>query len=214
MRMPCFSTFFLFVVSVLLLLDVSAEDSTQWKLPEGAIARLGKGAISDVQYFRDGHRFAIASSIGVWIHDARTGEALDLLNEQMDRIYSLAFSPDGNVFVSGDSSGEIYLWDAHTGQQKRPLIGHTKGVTSLAFSPDSKTLASVSYDTTVRLWDVQNGELLKTLTGHAGYIYAVTFSPDGQTLATGGGAMDEKLLLWDVQTGKLLRTVTEGIDMI
>lgn len=182
--MPCFSTFLLLVVSVLFFSDVYAEDSTQWKLPEGAIARLGKGSIYDVQYFRDGHQFAIASSIGVWIHDARTGEALDLLNAQMDRIFSLAFSPDGNVFASGDGSGEIYLWDAHTGQHKRTFIGHTNGVTSLAFSPGGKTLASVSYDTTVRLWDVQTGELLKTLTGHAGYIYAVTFSPDGNTLAS------------------------------
>ena len=78
MRMSCFFTFLLLVVSVLFFSDVYAEDSTQWKLPEGAIARLGKGAIHDVQYFRDGSRFAIASSIGVWIHDAQTGEALDL----------------------------------------------------------------------------------------------------------------------------------------
>ena len=81
MKMPYFSTFFLLVVSVLFLSDASAEDSTQWKLPEGAIARLGKGSIHDVKYFRDGSRLAVASSIGVWIHDAQTGEAIDLLSK-------------------------------------------------------------------------------------------------------------------------------------
>ena len=87
MKMPYFSTFFLLVVvCVLLLSDASAEDSTQWKLPKGAIARFGKGAIYDVQYFRDGSRFAVASSIGIWIHDAQTGEALDLLAKHRSRI--------------------------------------------------------------------------------------------------------------------------------
>ena len=68
MKMPYFSTFFLLVVFMLLLSDVCAEDSTQWKLPEGAIARLGKGWINDVKYFRDGSRFAVASTIGIWIY--------------------------------------------------------------------------------------------------------------------------------------------------
>ncbi|MDE0400843.1 MAG: hypothetical protein OXL96_23870, partial [Candidatus Poribacteria bacterium] len=184
MKIAYFSLFFLLVVIFMLFLpSVFAEDSTQWKLPEGALARLGKGRISDVGYFRDGSRFVVASSIGIWIYDAQTGEALALLNEQKDRIFCIAFTPDGTVFASGDNAGRIFLWDAHTGQHKRTFTGHTNGVTSLAFSPDGKTLASVSYDTTVRLWDVETGELLKTLIGHTGYIHCVTFSPDGNTLA-------------------------------
>ncbi len=64
MKMPYFSTFFLLVVFMLLLSDVCAEDSTQWKLPEGAIARLGKGWINDVKYFRDGKVLASGSQDG------------------------------------------------------------------------------------------------------------------------------------------------------
>ena len=78
MRVFCYFISFFFVVSILFISGVSAEDSTQWKLPEDAIARLGKGSIHDVKYFRDGSRLAVASSIGVWIHDAQTGEAWDL----------------------------------------------------------------------------------------------------------------------------------------
>ena len=91
MKMPYFSTFFLLVVFMLLLSDVCAEDSTQWKLPEGAIARLGKGWINDVKYFRDGSRFAVASSI--WVMESKHREASEnprgaYLFGQWTRIFS------------------------------------------------------------------------------------------------------------------------------
>ena len=46
MKMRLFSTFLtLFLISSLLLSNTFGEDYTQMNLPEGAIARLGKGAI-------------------------------------------------------------------------------------------------------------------------------------------------------------------------
>ena len=53
-----------------------AQDYTRWQLPEGAKIRLGKGVINDITFSRDGTRFAVATSIGIWIYDAHTGEAL------------------------------------------------------------------------------------------------------------------------------------------
>ena len=58
--------------------DVFTQDYTQWGLPEGAKARLGKGDISEIQYSPDGRRLAVASSIGIWIYNAQTGQELDL----------------------------------------------------------------------------------------------------------------------------------------
>ena len=48
-------------------------------LSEGARQRIGKGTLSGrVVYSPDGTRLAVASSIGVWIYDANTGEELAL----------------------------------------------------------------------------------------------------------------------------------------
>ena len=47
----------------------SAQDYTRWRLPEGAIARFGKGMLSDFAYLPEGHRLAVLSSIGTWIYD-------------------------------------------------------------------------------------------------------------------------------------------------
>ena len=73
-------------------LNTFADDFTQLHLPEGAKARLGKGRINENAYSPDGTRLAVASSIGVWIYDAQTGEALDLLaGENTRSVRSVAF---------------------------------------------------------------------------------------------------------------------------
>ena len=46
-----------------------AEDSTRWRLPEGAKARLGKGSIKQIAYSPNGMHLAAAGSAGIWIYD-------------------------------------------------------------------------------------------------------------------------------------------------
>lgn len=57
--------------------DAPAQDYTRWNLPEGAVARLGKGRIGDgdraLAFSPDGGRLAVAASTGIWVYDARTG---------------------------------------------------------------------------------------------------------------------------------------------
>ena len=56
-----------------------------------------------------------------------------------DKVFSVAFSPDGRRIVSGSDDGTLRLWDAGTGQQiGAPLTGHTGPVASVAFSPDGR----------------------------------------------------------------------------
>jgi RHS repeat-associated protein len=122
-----------------------------------------------------------------------------------ERVFSVAFSPDGRLLASGDFAPTIRLWDVQTGRLLRTLTGHTNWVWSVTFSPDGRVLASGSRDRTVRLWDVQTGRLLRTLTGHTGEVRSVSFSPDGRLIAS--GSWDRTVRLWDVQTGRLLRTL-------
>ena len=135
-----------------------AQDSPQWHLPEGVTARLGKGTINEIAYSPDGTRLAVAGSIGIWLYDAQTGEALDLLTGHTSTVSSVSFSPDGNTLASA-SGIAIRLWDANTGNPIRTLTGHTAWVRSVSFSPDGTTLASASWDDTVRLWDATTGSL-------------------------------------------------------
>ena len=196
MRNTFFSILLIWLALFAFASNTIAQDSPQWHLPEGAKARLGKGGINEIAYSPDGTRLAVASSIGIWLYDARTGEELKLLSGHTSGVWSISFSPDGSTLASGSGDATVRLWSVGTGRHLRTLEGHTSGVWSVWFSPDGLTLASGSSDTTVRLWDVGTGRHLRTLEGHTSLVESVSFSPDGLTLAS--GSWDGTVLLWEL----------------
>jgi len=199
--MPKIKLFFCFLLLFLLLiLNVpmsSAQDSTQWHLPEDTLAQLGNGSIEVIVYSPDGSRLAAAAGLGIWIYDAATGTELALLTGHIDVVNSIAFSPDGSTLGSGSEDNTVRLWDVATGKLKNILSGHTDTVESVAFSPDGETLASGSRDKTIHLWDVKTGLQKYKLIGHTGTVNSVAFSPDGETLASGS---EQEIRLWNAAT--------------
>ena len=98
---------FLFI-SFLLWQSAFAQDYARWGLPEGAIARLGKGTISDFAYSPDGARLAVGSSIGIWLYDARTGAEIALFTGHTGILNCVAFSPDGRTLAGGSADGTVH----------------------------------------------------------------------------------------------------------
>lgn len=184
-------------------------DYQTWHLPDGAIARLEKGGISQgdrvVAFSPDGERLAVATTIGVWLYDVKTTRALALLpGGRSGWMHALAFSPDGTKLAVGDG-GNIKLWEVSTEIHITTLTEHTGLVWSVAFSPDGTKLASGSNDKTVKLWDAMTGKNIATLTGHTDDVESVAFSRDGRKLAS--GSRDKTVKLWDVLTGKNIATL-------
>ena len=195
------------ILLILFTQHIFAQDITQWELPEGAKARLGKGLISgEIAYSPDGTRLAVAGGIGIWLYDTATHQEVALLTGHTGGVWSVAFSPDGSTLASGSSDNTVRIWNTQTGAHIRTLTGHAGWVFSVAFSPDGDTLASGSLDGTVRLWEVNTGAPIRTLTGHTFRVWSVAFSPDGDTLAS--GSLDGTVRLWEVNTGAPIRTLT------
>ncbi|MCI5158784.1 MAG: WD40 repeat domain-containing protein, partial [Candidatus Electrothrix sp. AUS1_2] len=119
-----------------------------------------------------------------------------------ERVYSVAFSPDGGIVASSSKDKTVGIWDAVTGQRFKTLEGHKDTVTSVAFSPDGHFLASGSIDETVIIWDKNSGKSLRKLTGHEGGVL-VSFSPDSDTLVSSSG--NNTFRIWDRKSGQVLK---------
>ena len=122
-------------------------------------------------------------------------------------VFTVAFSPDGQLLASGGDDNAAILWDVADRSERETFIEHGSSVMSVAFSPDGGRLASACLDGFVRLWDVANQRRRISLT-HKGWVRSVAFSPGGQLLASGGGDQLGKIVFWDVRTEREIATLT------
>ena len=185
-----------------------AEDSTRWRLPEGATARLGKGNIKQIAYSPNGKHLAVAGSIGIWLYDMATYQEVALLTGPVGHTNSVTFSPDGRTIVSGSDDGSVRVWNAHTGDHIQTFIT-ADWVLSVTFSPDGKTIASggghvEGLGLGIQLLDIKTGERLEAFGGRYATL-SVCFSPDGELLASGDNRNNDTHL-WNAQTGELIAT--------
>ena len=97
------------------IVAVMDGDYRTWHLPDGAMARLGKGVIDDIAFSPGGQYLAVASGIGVWIYEVATSRALTLIPTESS-VSSVSFSPDGATLASGAWNGTVKLWDVATGE--------------------------------------------------------------------------------------------------
>ena len=216
----------LFVAATLCLTTDFAqyEPYTQADLPEGAIARFGKGYITGIMYSPDGTQVAVSTYIGVWIYDAQTGEELSLITGQHEKpIYTAAYSPDGKTIATGSGDGTVRLWNTHT-EKSIKTFALKEPIYSIRYSPDGKTIATHGgRNNTIGLWNSRTGRHLKTLSGHEdpsalyeghpdASIASFTYSPDGKTIVSGGG--DKTVRLWNVHSGENIRTLTGHIEAV
>ena len=229
MKISCFLIGTLLVI-LICRSSTPGQDYTQFSLPDGAIARLGKGELGQIHFSPDGSLLAVSSSIGIWFHDPQTGKELELLvcpkNVQP---FAFAYAPDGKTIAVGSTNemivmigrrearlpstagNTVQLWDITTGEKKTTLKLQTQRAASIVYSPDGNTIATArKSDNTVYLWDAATGKSNGTLERYAGKdnIRSFVYSPDGNTIATAGGRNDDTLQLYDTQTGKHKATLT------
>ncbi len=145
----------------------------------------------------------------VVIWELSTGRVRKLKGHK-STVKSVAFSPNGQLLLSGDGNGTAILWNIADGTIVRTLNPDppiylyawdtiTAPVKSLAFSPDGRQVLTAA-DRSAVLWDTTCGKEIRRLGGMTNYVTCVAFSPDGQRLLIGGWG--KTAALWDLNLGR------------
>ena len=140
-----------------------------------------------------------------------------ILNGHTNPVWSVAFSPDGQILASGATDNTVRLWQVENGSNFETFVDPTGWVSNVVFSPDGQILASGDYDNTIYLWRVSDGSQLQAIKGpiSTNTIRSVAFSPDGMILAS--GATDSAIRLWRVSDGVQINTLegnTSWVDSV
>jgi WD40 repeat protein len=67
-------------------------------------------------------------------------------------VLCVAFSPDGELVVSGGADSNLRLWRAADGTELHTYVGHGDKVHAIVFTPDGRTIYSGSEDGILRRW--------------------------------------------------------------
>ena len=190
--------FISFLFTAAIILNSFAQDNTKVGLPEGAIARLGKGGINLMRFSPDGTRLVVGTDVGAWVYDIPDGNETALFTEHTGQVNALAFSSDGKTFASGGFVNPvIQVWDVET-KSKRSTVPLTREPFSLpALTFYGEILISTNGHREITYWHANTGQKLSE-SQLDNSINTVTFSQDGSTLAIGdrnGG-----IQLWDTTT--------------
>jgi WD40 repeat protein/Tfp pilus assembly protein PilF/V8-like Glu-specific endopeptidase len=127
-----------------------------WRLQDGLLLRTiapGKNPnrVNSVAISPDGKNIIGAGdSINLWTLE--TGKLSTTI--QSEFTHSVAISPNGQTFITGDMGGKIRVWRLSDGKLLRTIDGHRSWVMSVAISPDGSTLVSSSRDRNIRIWQV------------------------------------------------------------
>jgi WD40 repeat protein len=127
--------------------------------------------------------------VRVW--DVETGEERGRWPGHAAAVYSVAFSPDGRLAVSGGADRVVRLWDVASGKQLRGCAGHANPVVRVAFGRDGRHVLAGSSryntpDALVRAWDADGARESSRFEGAAlGRVECLAFSPDGRQVLLG-----------------------------
>ncbi len=153
------------------------------------------------------------------LHDFASGKELRRWRAHVDRINSLAWSPDGKTLAScGSKHSAIQRWDPTTGKElKTAEEGHVSPIYHLMFRQDGRRLDTISQDGRWLEWDLatRKTRLLASTWPAASGIQIFAVSSDRTILASTDGGQDQPdIELYEAITNKKLRTLSGHTDAV
>jgi WD40 repeat protein len=143
-------------------------------------------------------------TIRVW--DVESGQLLETLADNIGPTTSVAFTPDGRLFITGAIGGDrtIKFWDAQTLELRQTSEQQPGFINGLAVTPNDANLVAAVRNF-VKVWDLSNGQELHSTKGPSLEINTIAVSPDSRLVATAN--KEGNIMLFDIATGQMISTL-------
>jgi WD40 repeat protein len=120
-------------------------------------------------------------------------------------VWSVAFSPDGEMLVTGSNGGKVCAWKMRE-PNDTPAFWFPSdqgAVWSVRFSPHGEWIAAGCQDGGIRIRDLVGKDVMHLRGVHSGQVLSLSFGPDGKYLAS--GSSEGRVCIWDLSARSALR---------
>ena len=196
-------------------------DVTTWALPDGAIARLGRGCHPDFAFSPDGQSLVIGNTIGLWVYDLETLTPIAFWETERGMIFHIAISPNGKWIAACNSDEILKVLDL----QNSACLAQVKldaYITNLTFSPDSQYLAVVYGNApSAEVWQAETCKPVAKFTADAqeeSYDSPICFSPDTRLVAFSCSPSEtedaESIIVWNVESSEQIACLSAHTNWV
>ncbi len=141
------------------------------------LAHWGRGTITDIDLSADGNWVAVASGVGVTIHDAHDLAAATRLIPTHGNVSAVSISPTGDKVALVIQQSELQVWQVEPLRQLFMLLDRAE---QPQFSPNGAVLGVIR-SSGVEILDTNTGSVLSY--HNIEFSPDFTFSPDGSKIA-------------------------------
>jgi len=165
-------------------------------------------AVTALAFNPAGNELAVGGYHEITIWDPAKGTLLRRIGNVEERVYGLAYSPDGKTLaVAGGTpgqSGEVALYDPAQGKLTKTLGSVGDVVFGLAYNPAGTKLAACAADRSIRIYDLAKGAEEKLIEDHADWVMTIAWDAEGTRLVS--GSRDKTSKVFDLKTGEAVAT--------
>jgi WD40 repeat protein len=150
-----------------------------------------------IAFTPDGAQVLVGGYHEVCVWNAETGTLVRRIANMPQRIFAIAFLPDGRRFFAAGGepgrSGEVRVVDFESGTVASVLARSPDTALDAALRPGTNELAVAAADALIRVVDLETAADVRTIASHADWVTGIAWSDDGTLMASSSRDKSAKL---------------------
>lgn len=163
------------------------------------------GEVNEVAFNADGSLVAVVTSSGeVGVYETATGILMREFTPGYN-MYTVAFSPDGQTLLVGDTTSNLFWWDIGSGELLLESFVENTDLLYPVFMPDGKHALIANGNGSLDIMDLTTGEITQEIVIYQDGGVELALSPDGKYVLIGAASTAQAVLM-DTTTWEIVQT--------